>query len=181
MISSLSSGESGTISCSFWDIDSWNSEAKGVVAENGETSTLKEELSTRMMFFSEGTLALSTLFALRSGIICCKSETFSLGGLYARFVSAPMIRCAASRCDRAAITCGELNAGFSGTCLCQPMHSISIPTAELTRIAPSLNKAYVTTANSQLFPRLTATRSPFWTPLALKPSARALLLSSSSL
>jgi hypothetical protein len=69
----------------------------------------------------------------------------------------------------------------------------------LTRIAPSLNKAYVvwspsistsnptsyvsachTTANSMLFPKLTATRMPFFTPCAWNPAATELLLWSSS-
>jgi hypothetical protein len=69
----------------------------------------------------------------------------------------------------------------------------------LTSIAPILKSAYVscpkqhyqptvssylrvlpTTANSMLFPKLTATRSPFSTPICSNPRASALLFSSSS-
>jgi hypothetical protein len=67
------------------------------------------------MFRSEGTASDSTFLPPRSGIICFKRDTFSLGGLYGRFVSVPMTKCAASKCRRAEMTCMELNAGFSGT------------------------------------------------------------------
>ncbi len=180
MISSLSRGESGTISLLFWEVVPRKISEKGVVAENEETSILDEELSTSMIFFNERTLALSTLLAPRSGMSCCNSVTFSRGGLYGRFVSVPMMRCAASRCDRAEITCGALKAGFRGTFFCQYV-LLSPQVAHLTSIAPSLNSAYVITANSQLLPKLTATLSPFCTPLSLSPSAAALLLSSNSL
>jgi len=72
-------------------------------------------LSTRKIFRSEGTASDSIFFPPRSGIICFKRDTFSLGGLYGRFVSVPMTKCAASRCRSAEMTCMELNAGFSGT------------------------------------------------------------------
>jgi hypothetical protein len=69
--------------------------------------------------------------------------------------------------------------------------------ASRTKIAPSLKSAYVvysryksqlahsewycpTMANSILFPRLTATRSPLVTPMFWNPRAKALLRSSSS-
>jgi hypothetical protein len=46
---------------------------------------------------------------------------FSRGGLYGRFVSVPIMRCEAVRCDNAEMTCVELKAGFKGTYNCQPI------------------------------------------------------------
>ena len=40
---------------------------------------------------------------------------FSRGGLKGRFVSVLIIKWVAERWERAAVTCGELNAGFRGT------------------------------------------------------------------
>ena len=67
-------------------------EVKGVVAENEEVSIREDELSTRMIFCRDGTLADSNFFAERSGAICRRRGIFSLGGLYGRFVSVPMIK-----------------------------------------------------------------------------------------
>jgi hypothetical protein len=115
IMSSWWRGESGMIPLPVWELDSESKDVKGVVAERGEVSIREDELSTRKMFRSEGTASDSTFFPPRSGIICFKRDTFSLGGLYGRFVSVPMIKCAASRCRNAEMTCMELNAGFSGT------------------------------------------------------------------
>jgi len=111
IISCLSSGESGTTS---WEVV-LKRDVNGIVAFKGDTSTLDEELSTKKIFFNDGTDADSSLEDVRLGAICCSKETFSRGGLYARFVSAPIMRCAAARCERADMTCGELKAGFNGT------------------------------------------------------------------
>jgi hypothetical protein len=64
---------------------------KGVVAEKEEVSIRDDELSTRKIFRSEGTASDSTFFPPRSGVICFKRDTFSLGGLYGRFVSVPNV------------------------------------------------------------------------------------------
>lgn len=153
-ISPADRGESGVM---VWPDWVEKREVKGVVAENEEVSTREDELSTRNIFRRDGTLADSTFFAERSGAICRRRVMFSLGGLYGRFVSVPMIKCAASKCESAAITCGELKAGFKGTYIKKPLVSRiplvlpvgsstdtitnSIPDIErLTKIAPSLNK-----------------------------------------
>jgi hypothetical protein len=81
MMSSTCNGESGVTTRPAWDRWSWSREEKGVVAIKGEISTLAEELSTRMIFFKVGTLALSILGKERSGTICLSRVTFSLGGL----------------------------------------------------------------------------------------------------
>jgi len=54
------------------------------------------------------------------------------------------------------VTCVALKEGFSGT-----------------RIAPSLNQAYVRSAFSMVLPSDTATRSPFRTPCSARPWASA--------
>jgi hypothetical protein len=113
-ISFGSRGESGTIAFPFSE-DECRRDSNGVIAEKDETSTRDSELSTRKTFRNEVTLADSISFASKSGTICFKRVTFSLGFLNGKFVSVPMIKCAASRCESAAITCGELKAGFSGT------------------------------------------------------------------
>ncbi len=96
IISSLSRGESGTIDFPVSVIE-YKRDSNEVVAEKGETSILESELSTRMIFRNEGTLADSILAASKSGTICFRSVTFSLGFLNGRFVSVPIIKCAASR------------------------------------------------------------------------------------
>jgi hypothetical protein len=98
-----------------WELDSESKDVKGVVAEKGEVSIREDELSTRKIFRSEGTASDSIFLPPRSGVICFKRDTFSLGGLYGRFVSVPMTKCAASKCRSAEMTCMELNAGFNGT------------------------------------------------------------------
>lgn len=70
---------------------------KDVVALNGEVLIRPAELSTKIIFWSEGTAADFNTVDSRSGRICFSSETFSLGNLYGRFVSAPRIKCAASK------------------------------------------------------------------------------------
>lgn len=96
MISSGSNGESGTMSFPFCEVED-NRDSNGVVVENDETSIRESELSTRMIFRNEGTLADSIFAASKSGTICFRSVTFSLGFLNGRFVSVPIIKCAASR------------------------------------------------------------------------------------
>ena len=89
-ISSLERGVSG-MTCLIDDcehIRSWN----GVVAVKEDVSILPAELSTRMMFLSDGTDVDLSSDAERLGTIASRSVTFSLGGLKARFVSAPMTR-----------------------------------------------------------------------------------------
>ena len=77
-ISSLSKALSGfTALVSFEE----KSSKKGVVAEKDEVSIREEELSTRIIFRSEGIDADSSFFAERSGAICFRSVIFSLGGL----------------------------------------------------------------------------------------------------
>lgn len=112
-ISSLSKALSGSTAAG---LSEENSSKNGVVAEKDEMSIREEELSTRIIFRNEGIDADSSFFAERSGTICFRSVIFSLGGLYGRFVSVPIIKCSASRCDNAAMTCGALKAGFNGTC-----------------------------------------------------------------
>lgn len=63
-----------------------------MVAPNEEVSILPEELSTRMMFLSDGTAVDSSLDASRLGSMVLSSVTFSLGDLNARFVSVPITR-----------------------------------------------------------------------------------------
>jgi hypothetical protein len=55
-----------------------------------------------------------------------------------------------------------------------PMYLLAVTTFSSNRtlhtsIAPSLNSAYVRVANSALFPKLTATRSPLFTPSFCSP------------
>lgn len=114
IISSGSRGESGTIAFPVSE-EECRRDSNGVIAEKDETSIRDSELSTRKIFRSEVTLADSIFSASKSGTICFKRVTFSLGFLNGKFVSVPMIKCAASRCESAAITCGELKAGLSGT------------------------------------------------------------------
>jgi hypothetical protein len=114
MISSGSKGESGTIAFPVPE-EACRRDSNGVIAEKDETSILDFESSTRKIFRNEVTLADWIFFASKSGTICFKRVTFSLGFLNGKFVSVPMIKCAASRCESAAITCGELKAGLSGT------------------------------------------------------------------
>lgn len=66
-----------------------------------------------------------------------------------------MSKCVAERWVKAEATCAVLNEGLRGT-----------------RTAPSLNMAYVASANSILFPSETATLSPRCTPRFLRPCAR---------
>ena len=114
IISSGSRGESGTRAFSFSEVE-YRRFSKGVIAEKDETLILESELSTKTIFRNEVILADSTFAASKSGTICFKRVTFSLGFLKGKFVSVPMIKCAASRCESAAITCGELKAGLRGT------------------------------------------------------------------
>jgi len=116
MMSSLSRGESGTMALPFCKVE-WRRDSNGVVAEKVETSIRESELLTRKIFRNEGMLADSTFAASKSGTICFRRATFSLGFLNGKFVSVPIIKCAASRCESAAMTCGELKAGFRGTFL----------------------------------------------------------------
>lgn len=88
----------------------------GMVARKEEVSIRSSELLTRIIFRSEGTDADSNFKASRSGEMVLRSVIFSLDGLYGRFVSVPIIKCAASRWLNAAMTCGALNAGFRGAC-----------------------------------------------------------------
>ena len=113
-MSSLCSSSSGTTDSSFLELAAKRS-VKGVVTRKGEVSIRSDELLTSIMLRKEGTDADSSFDVERSGKIVLSSVMFSFGGLYGKFVSVPMIKCAASRCDNAAITCGALNAGFSGT------------------------------------------------------------------
>ena len=193
-ISSLCSSSSGATVSDFLAVENRRS-VNGVVAWKEEVLIRSSELLTSIIFRNDGTEADSSSEFSRSGKIVLRSVIFSLGDLYGRLVSVPIIRCAASKWFKAAITCGALNAGFSGTyshstlAFIPIFPSFSNPDADFsnperlqhTRIAPSLKSAYVSDANSQLFPKLTATRSPFLTPLSLSPYARILLLSSNSL
>lgn len=70
---------------------------KPVAAATGPRDDEEEELSTSMIFLSEGTDSDSTFEACRSGTSSLSKEVLSLGGLYGRFVSLPIIRCADSR------------------------------------------------------------------------------------
>ena len=90
--------------------------SKGIVDLSAATSTRPRELSTRIISLRDGTDADSMPRPdSRSGAICLSSVMFSRGGLKARFVSAPMMRRVAERCDNAEMTWAELNAGFRGT------------------------------------------------------------------
>jgi hypothetical protein len=97
-----------------------------------------------MIFCRDGTEVDSIDPEVRSGAICLRSDTFSRGGLKGKLVSVPIMRCVAERCDRAETTWGELNAGFRGTYIVsQCIMPWEFPFHMLTRMAPSLNKAYV--------------------------------------
>lgn len=112
-MSSLWSSESGMMS---WTPElSFMREVKGVAAENGEVSIRPAALSTKMIFRRDGTDSDCTSGNVRSAAIALSRVTFSRGGLYATFVSAPIIKWAASRCESADMTCRELKAGFKGT------------------------------------------------------------------
>lgn len=91
---------------------SWNA----VVADNLVRSTRPAELSTSTIFCSKGRDADSTLYPAKSGAICLSKDKLSRGSLNARFVSAPSMKCAASRCESAEMTCVVLKLGFKGTC-----------------------------------------------------------------
>ena len=138
-------------------------EAHGVVARRDDESTLPLELSTNMICLRLGMASEVRAVDERSGTIDCNRDTLDLGGLYGRLVSVPMMRCVAARWLNAETIWGALKAGFNGT-----------------RTAPSLNRAYVTVANSRLFPSWTHTLSPFLTPKLCRPLARTLLSRSSS-
>ena len=69
---------------------------KGIVDVKGVLS-IDSELSTRKTFLSSGTTTDSTLHPPRSVTISFSSVIFSLGALYGKFVSVPIIRCAAAR------------------------------------------------------------------------------------
>jgi hypothetical protein len=116
IVSWISKGSSGITSLLLELVKLPSGSMKGVVALREEVSIRSWELSTRIMFLSEGADADSNFDADKSGAICFNSVMFSRGGLYERFVSVPIIRCAAERCESADMTCGELNAGFRGTC-----------------------------------------------------------------
>jgi hypothetical protein len=136
---------------------------QGVRARSGEVATRPEELSTKITFLREGIWDEVTEEAERSSMRDSSIGTLERGCLKGRFVSAPMMRCVAERWLNAEAICVALKAGLRGT-----------------RIAPSLNSAYVTVANSMLLPRCTQTRSPFCTPKLCSPFASTLLLTSSS-
>lgn len=112
IMSSRWRGESGVTA---WLVCEYRRSLKGVVDLKSETSRRPAELSTRMTLCRDGTDADSIDPEVRSGEICLSSDMFSRGGLKGRLVSVPIMRCVAERCDRAEITWGELNAGFSGT------------------------------------------------------------------
>ena len=140
-----------------------------------------------MTFFSDGTSSDSRVEPARLGIKCVRSEILDRGSLRGRFVSAPMMRCAASRWLIALRTWGALNEGFSGTCelLAAGTHASSRLVTHQYRSQfeqrvreLSLVSNYAspmcfqhTVANSALFPRLTATLSPFFTPSFCSPLA----------
>lgn len=134
---------------------------KGVVARKGVGSTLPAELSTRMMCLRDGAASASNLELAELLMIVSSIGTLDRGGLKGRFVSVPMMRWDALKWFRALRICAAPNDGLSGT-----------------RIAPNLNNAYVTVANSRLFPKDTATRSPFLTPKLCRPCASTLLSAS---
>jgi len=113
IMSSTCRGESGMTAC--WLVEFMRS-LNGTVACRAETSIRFDELSTRNTFRRERTALDCSKEASRSGVISLSRDMFSLGGLKGRFVSAPIIRCEASRWLSAEMTCGELKAGFSGTC-----------------------------------------------------------------
>ena len=100
IVSSGRSGESDTIGL---QSSKANRLSNGIAARMLDVSIRDEEFSTKMIFRREGMDADSNFEASKSGEICLKRVTFSLGFLYGRFVSAPIIRCAASRCDNAAM------------------------------------------------------------------------------
>ncbi len=92
-------------------------EAKGVVARSGLGSIRPAELSTMTIRSRLGTISDCNFEADRSGTRLWRRDIFDRGGLNGRLVSVPMIRCEASRCVSADITCVALKAGFSGTWL----------------------------------------------------------------
>src|SRR5271155_1118838 len=133
-------------------------EVKGVVARKAVGSIRPEELSTRITCLREGMAEEERVELERSEIRASRMGIFERGGLKGRFVSVPMIKWVAERWLRADMIWVALNAGLRGT-----------------SIAPILNSAYVTVANSMLFPRCTQTRSPLPTPRDCSPCARTLL------
>ena len=125
-MSSRWSSASGT-TLSFREVEPKRS-VKGVVERKGEVSIRPWELSTSIMLRREGTDADPNSEADRSGTMVLRSVIFSLGGLYGKFVSVPIIRWVASRWESAEMTCGALKAGFRGTCsLCQLLPSSTSP------------------------------------------------------
>jgi hypothetical protein len=88
---------------SFCEVE-YRRDSNGVVAEKDETSIRESELLTRNILRKEGMLADSTCAVSNSGTICLRRVTFSLGFLNGKFVSVPIIKWAASRCDSAAKT-----------------------------------------------------------------------------
>lgn len=135
---------------------------KGLVARKSAGSILPAELSTRMIFLRDGASSDSSLELAESLIIVSSMGTFERGGLKGRLVSVPIMRWVTPRWFRALMICVAPKDGLRGT-----------------SIAPNLNSAYVVVANSRLFPKDTATLSPFVTPKLCRPCASTLLSASS--
>lgn len=95
-MSSLWSSSSGTTVSSFLELDARRS-LKDEVARKEEVSIRFSELFTRMIFRNEGTEVDSSFEVDRSDDMVFSNVIFSLGGLYGRFVSVPITKCAASR------------------------------------------------------------------------------------
>lgn len=95
-ISSLCNSSSGTTVSAFLALENRRS-VNGVVAWKEEVLIRSSELLTSIIFRSDGTDADSNFEFSRSGEIVLRSVTFSLGDLYGKVVSVPIIRCAASK------------------------------------------------------------------------------------
>ena len=95
-MSSLCSSSSGTTASPFLEPHTRRS-LKSEVARKEEVSIRFSELAARMIFRNEGTEAESSFEVDRSGNMVLSNVIFSLGGLYGRFVSVPIIKCAACK------------------------------------------------------------------------------------
>ena len=86
----------------FCEDDERRRSVNGVNAEYFDTALCVSELSTRKTFRNDGTLGDCTVLPSKSGTISFKRLQFSLGFLNGNFVSVPIIKWLASRCESAA-------------------------------------------------------------------------------